>query len=129
MAISQFNSGNTGTGYLFPVFHSTSVPGARELSLHVRQFAGISGESHQVSGPHGRDIQVEVDLTGYSIEADLYADLEVIAGKVNVLFGQLTIGNAVYADCTFKGLTITRKPFADPHQGWTAFGTLNWRQR
>lgn len=131
MAVTQYNSGGSGTNYTFPGNYATPVPGLREVTLNKRTFAGTTGESHNLSGPHGRDIKLHGELSGYTTRADLDTAIDTINSKIGVLFGNLSANGAAYADCTFEGIESEDggPPFYDPWNLWTLFVVLKWRQR
>lgn len=116
-------------GYTFPVNHQMPVPGDREYQDIREPFFGLSGEGEIRDAPHGRDITCEVDIDGGSTYAALDAVLQIIHGKINTLTGNLVIGGATFAGCTFKGLRINEPPFWDALQlQWIQPGVLFWRQ-
>lgn len=131
MGIKHYTLGSSGDFVDFPGLYTLPLAGDAELHLNITQFPGTTGEGHLISGPHGRDLEVEVDLTGYSTYADLQDVINQLAELAGTLMGDLQIDGATFNYCTFVGIRQTQRPFLDgADQGWTCLGIIyRWRQR
>ncbi len=120
-------------GYTFenPITNDTINYGDWEAPLIVNRSFGLKGETHTTGEREGRDITVEVTISGYGTLALLDAATETINSKINKLTGTLTVDGVSLNNCTFRGFAATGNPMLDGSgvNGYRINGNLRWRQR
>lgn len=135
--ITHYLSGSSGSSYTFQgsTQHGDIVVQGNDWDPEIvtEKFFGVTGESHLIGSPGGRDLAAEFWLTGYSTPTLLGNDLFTISSKIGLLLGSVTLsGNlaGTYNNCTFLG--YQRSPRFYDGSGvnlWCVQGRLLWRQR
>ena len=104
-------------------------PGPVDGLLTLGHWPGVVGETHQLSGPHGREIRIECDFYGFATQALLQAAIDVVASASYVRTGTLVVDGVTFANCTFLGFEEHER-YLDGSgvYGWRASGMATWRQ-
>lgn len=116
--------------------HATIIDaaGPYEPELIVTKYPGLTGETHLIGKPAGRELFCEYRFRGYSTLALLHAAVQSVQLATTVLTGTLTQtiqgSTQTFGPCTFLGFQKTRNAFFDKiSQGYVLDGILRWRER